>query len=74
MEIAIICNEENLLDDEAENRKIINFLKKVDENYYHRKIQNRKEESKVFPHRGEDGRLFLKTFGYVKLSNINKEE
>ncbi len=42
--------------------KIKEFLKQVDKKYYHRAIQNRQASSSVFPHRGEDGRLFLNTF------------
>lgn len=47
--------------------KIKEFLKQVDKKYYHRAIQN----SSVFPHRGEDGRLFLNTFQYVNLFKEN---
>ena len=41
--------------------KIKEFLKQVDKKYYHRAIQ----------HRGEDGRLFLNTFQYVNLFKEN---
>ena len=51
--------------------KIKEFLKQVDKKYYHRAIQNRQAAGSVFPHRGEDGRLFLNTFQYVNLFKQN---
>ena len=53
------------------SEKIKEFLKQVDKKYYHRAIQNRQASSSVFPHRGEDGRLFLNTFQYVNLFKEN---
>ena len=63
----------------SENSKEISKIKegrenkssKVDKKYYHRAIQNRQASSSVFPHRGEDGRLFLNTFQYVNLFKEN---
>lgn len=50
-----------------ERSKIQEYLKHVDTKFYHRAIENRKKEGKVFPHRGEDGRLFLNTYRYLGL-------
>lgn len=61
MEVALIMNEE------LENSRIREYLKQVDKKFYHRAIENRKKEGKVFPHRGEDGKLFVNTFQYVNL-------
>ena len=58
MDIALIMN------DEKEDSKIREYLKQVDKKFYYRAIENRK---KVFPHRGEDGKLFVNTFQYVNL-------
>lgn len=52
---------------EQEKVRLAEFLKQVDQNYYHRKIQNRKDASCIFPHQGEAGKLFINTFGYVNL-------
>lgn len=56
MDIALIMN------DEKEDSKIREYLKQVDKKFYYRAIENRKKEGKVFPHRGEDGKLFVNTF------------
>ena len=61
MDIALIMN------DEKEDSKIREYLKQVDKKFYYRAIANRKKEGKVFPHRGEDGKLFVNTFQYVNL-------
>ena len=61
MDIALIMN------DEKEDSKIREYLKQVDKKFYYRAIENRKKEGKVFPHRGEDGKLFVNTFQYVNL-------
>jgi hypothetical protein len=58
-------------EDTKEISKIKEFLKQVDKKYYHRAIQNRQAAGSVFPHRGEDGRLFLNTFQYVNLFKQN---
>lgn len=52
---------------EQEKVRLAEFLKQVDQNYYHRTIQNRKDASCIFPHQGEEGKLFINTFGYVNL-------
>lgn len=44
------------------------YLRRVDKKFYHRAIENRKKEGKVFPHRGEDGRLFANTYRYLSLN------
>lgn len=61
MDIALIMN------DEKEDSKIREYLKQVDKKFYYRAIENRKKEGKVFPHLGEDGKLFVNTFQYVNL-------
>ena len=61
MDIALIMN------DDKEESKIREYLKQVDKKFYYRAIENRKKEGKVFPHRGEDGKLFVNTFQYVNL-------
>ncbi|WP_304262709.1 hypothetical protein [Phascolarctobacterium succinatutens] len=61
MDIALIMN------DEKEDSKIREYLKQVDKKFYYRAIENRKKEGKVFPHQGEDGKLFVNTFQYVNL-------
>ena len=61
LDIALIMN------DEKEDSKIREYLKQVDRKFYYRAIENRKKEGKVFPHRGEDGKLFVNTFQYVNL-------
>ena len=61
LDIALIMN------DEKEDSKIREYLKQVDKKFYYRAIENRKKEGKVFPHRGEDGKLFVNTFQYVNL-------
>ena len=61
MDIALIMN------DEKEDSKIREYLKQVDKKFYYRAIENRKKEGKVFPHRVEDGKLFVNTFQYVNL-------
>ena len=61
MDIALIMN------DEKEDSKIREYLKQVDKKFYYRAIENRNKEGKVFPHRGEDGKLFVNTFQYVNL-------
>ena len=61
MDIALIMN------DEKEDSKIREYLKQVDKKFYYRAIESRKKEGKVFPHRGEDGKLFVNTFQYVNL-------
>ena len=61
MDIALIMN------DEKEDSKIREYLKQVDKKFYYRAIENRKKVGKVFPHRGEDGKLFVNTFQYVNL-------
>ena len=61
MDIALIMN------DEKEDSKIREYLKQVDKKFYYRAIEKRKKEGKVFPHRGEDGKLFVNTFQYVNL-------
>ena len=61
MDIALIMN------DEKEDSKIREYLKQVDKKFYYRAIENRKKKGKVFPHRGEDGKLFVNTFQYVNL-------
>ena len=61
MDIALIMN------DEKEDSKIREYLKQVDKKFYYRAIENRKKEGQVFPHRGEDGELFVNTFQYVNL-------
>ena len=54
-------------DIKKEENKIREFLKQVDRKFYHRAIENRKKEGKVFPHRGEDGKIFMNSFSYVNL-------
>ncbi|MDO4179604.1 MAG: hypothetical protein Q4D21_10545 [Phascolarctobacterium sp.] len=66
MDTAGIVSAENL-EEECEEKKLIEFFRMVDEKYYHRKIENRKNEITIFPHRGESGQLFANTFGYVGL-------
>ena len=61
MDIALIMN------DEKEDSKIREYLKQVDKKFYYRAIEYRKKVGKVFPHRGEDGKLFVNTFQYVNL-------
>lgn len=56
------------LNEQRERFRIQEFLKLVDTQYYHRALANRKNSSSIFPHRGEDGKLFLNTFQYV---NVN---
>lgn len=65
MEVALEMNHTQ------EDSKIIEYLKQVDKKFYYRAIENRKKEGKVFPHRGEDGKLFINTFQYV---NFFKEK
>lgn len=55
------------LDNPKEDIKIQEFLRRVDNSYYHRKIENRLNEMKKFPHLGESGRLFMNTYHYVNL-------
>ncbi|MCQ2358753.1 MAG: hypothetical protein MJ055_01630 [Phascolarctobacterium sp.] len=66
----VLLTQENLLriieDNEEENR-IREFLKKLDGKYYHRKIEIRLDEMKKFPLLGEDGYSFINTYHYVKL-------
>lgn len=61
-----------VVDDLKENFKIREYLSQVDKRFYHRVIENRKKEGKVFPHRGEDGGLFMDTYRYVKIINKKK--
>lgn len=56
-----------VIDEIKEDLKIKEYLKHVDGNYYHRKVQNRLGEMRTFPHLGEDGSLFTNTYQYVKL-------
>ncbi|MDY6029167.1 MAG: hypothetical protein SPI71_02765 [Acidaminococcaceae bacterium] len=63
-----------IIDEVRENFRIKEFLKKVDTKFYYRAIENKKKEGKVFPHRGEDGRLFMNTYQYVNLFPKKKEE
>lgn len=60
------------VDDVKENFKIREYLKQVDKKFYYRVIENRRENFKVFPHCGEDGRLFLNTYQYVTITNKKK--
>ena len=69
MEMALIMDE----DDEKEASKIREYLKQVDKKFYYRAIENRTKEGKVFPHRGEDGKLFINTFQYVNLFKNKKK-
>ena len=69
MEMALIMDE----DDEKEASKIREYLKQVDKKFYYRAIENLKKEGKVFPHRGEDGKLFINTFQYVNLFKNKKK-
>lgn len=63
-----------IFDDQLEEAKLKEFLKKVDGNFYHRIIENRQSSTcKYFPHRGENGNLFMDTFQYVKLTTKNKD-
>lgn len=62
------------LEDEKESFKIREFLKQVDKKFYYRAIENRKKEGKIFPHQGEDGKLFINTFQYVNLFKNKKVE
>lgn len=55
------------LEDTKESLRLREFLKQVDGKYYHRKIENRIEETKRFPLLGEDGYLFINTYQYVNL-------
>lgn len=61
MDIALIMN------DEKEDSKIREYLKQVDKKFYYRCYREQEKEGKVFPHRGEDGKLFVNTFQYVNL-------
>ncbi|WP_405384128.1 hypothetical protein [Phascolarctobacterium sp.] len=63
-----MCN----VDDAKEDFKIREYLKQVDQKYYYRLVENRKKLFKVFPHCGEDGRLFLNTYQYVNITRKNK--
>lgn len=57
-----------LEEDDDEELKLKEFLKKVDGNFYHKIIENRQmNTAKYFPHRGENGSDFMDTFQYVKL-------
>lgn len=60
-----------VIDEIKEDLKIKEYLKRVDENYYHRKVQNRLGEMRTFPHLGEDARLFTNTYQYVNLFSKN---
>lgn len=62
-----------LKDDEREILRIKEFLAQVDKRYYHRIVENRKNNMRVFPHNGEDGKLFLNTFQYVNLFKNDKK-
>lgn len=70
MEAALLMTTE----EEKENSKILEYLKQVDKKFYYRAIENKKKEGKVFPHRGEDGKLFVNTFQYVNLFKNKKSE
>lgn len=63
-----------VFDEEKEENKIKEFLKQVDRTYYHRKIENRLGEMKKFPFFGEDGKLFLNTYQYVKIFQKKKDD
>lgn len=57
-----------VLDEDDEDLKLKEFLKRVDDGFYHKIIQNRQmNTAKYFPHRGENGSDFIDTFQYVKL-------
>ncbi len=56
-----------IVNDEKEDSKIREYLKQADKKFYYRAIENRKNEGKIFSHRGEDGKLFVNTFQYVNL-------
>ena len=64
MEAALNENEECL--------KMKEFLKRVDERFYHRAVENSKRIGKYFPHRGEDAKMFENTFYYVNLFKNTK--
>lgn len=70
MEAAILMPTE----DARETSKILEYLRQVDKKFYYRAIENKKKEGKVFPHRGEDGRLFINTYQYVNLFKNKKLE
>lgn len=63
-----------IIDEIRENFRIKEYLKKVDTKFYYRAIENKKKEGKVFPHRGEDGRLFMNTYQYVNLFRKKAKE
>lgn len=68
MDATLIIGDEN----DKEESKIREYLRQVDKKFYYRAIENRKKEGKVFPHRGEDGKLFANTFQYVNLFKDKK--
>lgn len=70
MDVTLIIDNEN--ENEKEESKIREYLRQVDKKFYYRAIENRKKEGLVFPHRGEDGKLFANTFQYVNLFKDKK--
>lgn len=58
---------ELITEQDKDEVKIKEFLRKVDSRYYHRKIENRLEEMHKFPLLGEDGSLFINTYQYINL-------
>ena len=59
-------------EDEQEDCKIREYLKQVDKKFYYRAIENRKQESRVFPYNGKDSKLFANTFSYVHIKRKKK--